>query len=147
MTYTYDPSKIRLYGKDQMRFELGDTATEGSEKSCALCDEEYEAFLQDFPLLTQEKNWLQAKLGLVQAILHKFAFQVDTKIDVLEYDFSSRVAQWEKICAELEEELEELDSKSAVPVLTGCKESSYFKTGMMSGESFYCKNTRKSGRW
>ena len=45
MTYSYDPTQIRARGKDQMRFELGDTQTEGGADTCALADEEYEAVL------------------------------------------------------------------------------------------------------
>ena len=47
MTYSYDPTKIRARGKDQMRFELGDTQTEGGADTCVLADEEYEAMLAD----------------------------------------------------------------------------------------------------
>lgn len=43
MTYSYDPTQIRARGKDQMRFELGDTQTDGGADTCALADEEYEA--------------------------------------------------------------------------------------------------------
>ena len=35
MTYSYDPARIRERGKDQMRFELGDTVTEGGADTCA----------------------------------------------------------------------------------------------------------------
>ena len=47
MTYSYDPTQIRARGKDQMRFELGDTQTDGGADTCALADEEYEAVLAD----------------------------------------------------------------------------------------------------
>ena len=40
-TYQYEPGNIAEYGKDRMRFELGDVMVEGKEKTCALCDEEY----------------------------------------------------------------------------------------------------------
>ena len=36
MTYSYDPTKIRERGKDQMRFELGDTVTEGGADTCSV---------------------------------------------------------------------------------------------------------------
>ena len=38
-TYQYEPENIAKYGKDRMRFELGDVMVEGKEKTCALCDE------------------------------------------------------------------------------------------------------------
>ena len=45
MTYTYDPLKIKDRGKDQMRFEIGDTLVDGGADTCALSDEEYEGML------------------------------------------------------------------------------------------------------
>ena len=36
MTYSYDPAQIRARGEDQMRFELGDTQTEGGESREAM---------------------------------------------------------------------------------------------------------------
>ena len=36
-TYQYEPGNIAKYGKDRMRFELGDVMVEGKEKTCALC--------------------------------------------------------------------------------------------------------------
>lgn len=137
MNYTYDPRKIRDGGKDQMRFELGDTAVEQGALGCALSDEEYETFLLD--LVQGKKPWLVAKISLVKVVLHKFAFQVDTKIDVLEYDFSSRVAHWEKLLAILEKEL----NSCAVPVLTGGKSPPYFIPDMMNNKSpLYGKRKR-----
>ncbi|MGO5028967.1 hypothetical protein [Candidatus Agathobaculum pullicola] len=47
-TYTYDPSMITLKGKDQMRFELGDTVIQGGNMTAALCDEEYEAIITKY---------------------------------------------------------------------------------------------------
>ena len=36
-TYQYEPGNIAEYGKDRMRFELGDVMVEGKEKDlCAL---------------------------------------------------------------------------------------------------------------
>ena len=39
--YTYEPALIGEYGKDRMRFELGDTMVQDGKLTCALCDEEY----------------------------------------------------------------------------------------------------------
>ena len=61
MTYSYDPTKIKARGKDQMRFELGDTQTDGGADTCALADEEYEAVLAG--LKAGKKAWLYAKTG------------------------------------------------------------------------------------
>lgn len=46
-TYQYEPGNIAEYGKDRMRFELGDVMVEGKEKTCALCDEEYNAVIPE----------------------------------------------------------------------------------------------------
>ena len=85
MTYSYDPTQIRARGKDQMRFELGDTQTDGGADTCALADEEYEAVLAG--LKAGKKAWLCAKLAVLEAILFKMSYQVDTRIDVLQYGF------------------------------------------------------------
>ena len=67
MTYSYDPAKIRERGKDRMRFELGDTVTEGGADTCALSDEEYNAVLEG--LKDDKKAWIHAKLAVLQAIM------------------------------------------------------------------------------
>ncbi len=95
MTYSYDPTQIRAGGKDQMRFELGDTQVGGGAKTCALADEEYEAVLAG--LKEGKKAWLFAKLSLLEAILLKMSYQVDTKIDVLQYSFGNRADRWQKM--------------------------------------------------
>ena len=69
MTYSYDPTKIRERGKDQMRFELGDTVTEGGADTCALSDEEYNAVLEG--LKEGKKAWMRAKLAVLEAIMFK----------------------------------------------------------------------------
>ena len=95
MTYSYDPTQIRAGGKDQMRFELGDTQVEGGADTCALADEEYNAVLTG--LKEGKKAWLFAKLSLLEAILLKMSYQVDTKIDVLQYSFGDRAERWQKM--------------------------------------------------
>ena len=92
MNYTYDPTKIRERGKDQMRFELGDTEVEGGKETTALSDEEYEAYLDG--LKEGRKAWLFAKLGVLEAICIKMQYMVNTKIDVLSYDFGERAKRW-----------------------------------------------------
>ena len=42
MAYNYDPAAVAVYGKDRMRFELGDTMVEGGPDTTALTDEEIE---------------------------------------------------------------------------------------------------------
>lgn len=134
MTYSYDPKKIRLGGKDQMRFELGDTAVhEGAEWS-ALSDEEYFAFLgtekknEKSPRNWSKQKWLSMKIALVEGILHRLSFQVDTKIDSLSYEFSPRIGQWQLIYEGLKKE----ESLSlGLPVVSGSgKKKDYFWSGI-----------------
>ena len=57
-TYTYEPAMITSYGKDRMRFELGDVMVDGRERTCALSDEEYIVLSDD---VQSEKDWKRAK--------------------------------------------------------------------------------------
>lgn len=125
MTYSYDPTKIRGYGKDQMRFELGDTLTDGGDETTALSDEEYIAILEG----VSADTWSQAKLSILNAILHKLAFQVDTKIDTLEYSFSDRVSHWETLYETLKEEVEKTTSQRSVPSMAPMSQG-HFWDGM-----------------
>ena len=99
-TYTYDPSMITLKGKDQMRFELGDTVIQGGNMTTALCDEEYEAIIAKYP-----DNWLMAKFQCLDAIVMRFAYEVDTKIDGLSYSLSDRYPRWKALYDDLKAEL------------------------------------------
>ena len=98
-TYTYNPSKIKEYGKDRMRFELGDTLVEGAEITSPLCDEEYNAIIED------AVSWRKAKFELLRAIAMKLSFQADsTSIDGLSYSFGSRAERWMKMYEKAEKE-------------------------------------------
>ncbi len=55
--YTYEPGNITEFGKDRMRFELGDTMVEGLADTTALTDEEIQAAIDAYP-----KKWKRAKL-------------------------------------------------------------------------------------
>lgn len=112
-TYTYDPTLIGAYGLDKMRFQLGDTAVLDREFGCVLCDEEYLALLPPLPITAH--SWLASKCTLVEGILHKLAYQVDTKIDVLEYDLSSRINYWQTLYLQLLDELAKTESNVSVP--------------------------------
>ena len=71
-TYQYEPGNIAEYGKDRMRFELGDVMVEGKEKTCALCDEEYNAVIPEkVPTAMYEdlKKDLKASAASAEAIL------------------------------------------------------------------------------
>ena len=129
MTYSYDPAKIRERGKDQMRFELGDTETEGGKDTCALSDEEYAAYTED--LREGKKAWLFAKLAVLEAICIKMQYMVNTRIDVLSYDFGERASRWLKMRDALKKEIL---AASSVPTMAPSIENSppYFHKEMKS---------------
>ena len=129
MTYSYDPTKIRERGKDQMRFELGDTETEGGKDTCALSDEEYAAYTED--LREGKKAWLFAKLAVLEAICIKMQYMVNTRIDVLSYDFGERASRWLKMMDALKKEIL---AASSVPTMAPSIENSppYFHKEMKS---------------
>jgi len=128
MTYTYEPTRIRELGKDQMRFELGDTLTDGGAATCALSDEEYIAMLEG--IVPGKKAWLGAKLQIVEAILLKLSYPVDTKIDVLTYGLGKRAQHWKDLYEMLRAELQ---GNSCVPTIADSAASKppYFHTDMM----------------
>lgn len=99
--YTYDPSKINEYGKDRMRFELGDTIVERGPMTSPLCDEEYLAVIGD----GKEKGWKRAKLRCLEAIVMKLAYEVDTSVDGLSYSFNDRAKRWWDMYNQLKKEL------------------------------------------
>lgn len=92
MTFTYDPSKITEKGKDQMRFELGDTVVDMEGITSPLCDEEYSAILGKYV-----DSWKKAKLKCLEAIVMKLAYEVDTSVGGLSYSLSSRYDRWKKM--------------------------------------------------
>ena len=129
MTYSYDPAKIRERGKDQMRFELGDTETEGGKDTCALSDEEYAAYTED--LREGKKAWLFAKLAVLEAICIKMQYMVNTRIDVLSYDFGERASRWLKMRDALKKEI--LAASSVPPMAPSIENSPpYFHKEMKS---------------
>ena len=99
-TYTYDPTKIRAGGKDQMRFELGDTSVDGASETCVLMDEEYAAIIAQFP-----DSWKRAKFELVQSILQRYSHEVNTTIGPLSHQYKGRYENWRETYEELKKEL------------------------------------------
>lgn len=127
MKYSYDPTKIKARGKDQMRFELGDTLTDGGADTCALADEEYEAVLNG--VKDGKKAWQYAKLAILEAILFKMSYQVDTKIDVLQYSFGDRAERWQKLYDTLKKQVR---ATASIPTLAPSitETPPYFHKGM-----------------
>ena len=127
MTDSYDPAKIRERGKDRMRFELGDTVTEGGADTCALSDEEYNAVLEG--LKDDKKAWIHAKLAVLEAIMFRFSYQVDTKVDVLQYGLGDRAAHWKQLYDDLKKQAR---ASVSVPAMASAIQNTppYFHTGM-----------------
>ena len=127
MTYSYDPKNIKKHGKDQMRFELGDTQVAGEADTCALCDEEYEAMLEG--VSTNRRAWLIAKLAIVEAILLKLSYQVNTKVDVLSYALGDRAEHWKDLYEMLKDEIK---ANTGVPTMDdqASRKPPYFTTSM-----------------
>ena len=72
-TYTYEPAMITSYGKDRMRFELGDVMVDGKERTCALSDEEYIVLCDD---VQSAKDWKRAKLKCLESIFRRFSLNL-----------------------------------------------------------------------
>lgn len=89
MAYTYNPENIMEAGKDRMRFELGDTMTEGQADTTALSDEEIQAAIEMYP-----GRWKKAKLALLESLCRRFAYEVDTKTDSLWLYMQERAKLW-----------------------------------------------------
>ena len=103
-TYQYEPGNIAEYGKDRMRFELGDVMVEGKEKTCALCDEEYNAVIPE--KVPTARQWKKAKLRCLESIMRKFAFEPDTKVGPLSLSMGERAKLWKEMYEDLKKDLE-----------------------------------------
>lgn len=139
LTYTYMPEKIAEYGKDQMRFELGDVMVEGGAETTALSDQEIEAILSCYTSHIQKK-WKHAKLKLLESICRRFSYEVTEKIGPLSQNLGERAILWRKDYEELKKELKNSSVPKINNSLNTCKEANgYFYHGMM-------KNPELDGR-
>ncbi|MCM1245501.1 MAG: hypothetical protein NC293_07650 [Roseburia sp.] len=128
-TYTYDSKKIKEYGKDRMRFELGDTMIEGGSDTTALTDEEIQAAVELYP-----GAWKKAKLMLLESICRRFAYEVDTKTGPLSLSLQDRAKMWR---ADYEALKQEVTLASASVPLSVCENhggNAYFHTDMQKNE-------------
>lgn len=122
--YNYDPAKIVEFGIDRMRFELGDTMTDGGAQTSALTDEEIDAALTAHP-----KSWKRAKLFLLESLCRRFSYEVDTKTGPVTLGLNDRAKRWREDYEKLEKEVK-LESY-AVPEFDGSGSGEpYFYTGM-----------------
>lgn len=120
--YTYDPTQIAKGGKDQMRFELGDTMVEGGSDTCALSDAEYTAIIEATP------RWKKAKLRCIESILFRFSYEVDTTVGKLSLSLNQRLEAWKKLRDELKAEVETAAPVANPQAISG---NHYFRVGMM----------------
>ncbi len=127
-SYTYNPAKLGEKGKDRMRFELGDTMVEGEAQTCALSDEEYAAILDIY-----QDKWRRAKLALIESILRRFSYEVDTRVGPLSLSLSQRLEVWKAMYQELKKEC----AGACVPSskLMAIDGEHYFYAGMMENKN------------
>lgn len=123
-TYSYNPSNLKEKGKDLMRFELGDTMTEGKSDTCALTDEEITAAIETYP-----KSWKRAKLMLLESIFRRFSYEVDTKTGPLSLSLSERAKLWKEDYENLKEEVKR-ESQHPPTVYGRQKSRPYFTPDM-----------------
>lgn len=136
-TYIYEPENVINPGKDRMRFELGDTMTEGGADTAALTDEEIQAALAVHP-----KSWKRAKLMLLESLCRRFAYEVDSKTGPLWLYMQARAKIWREDYEKLKKEV---SAEACIPSLGGggsggCNKPPYFYAGMQ-------RNERAEGRW
>ncbi len=120
-TFTYDPRNIGEAGKDRMRFELGDMLVENPMERY-LSDEEITAVIEG------SRSWKRAKLALVESLLHRFAYEVDTRSGPVEWKLSQRYQAWKKLRDELKGETAVAGSMPPAP--SSAKRPPYFYEGM-----------------
>lgn len=127
--YSYDSAKISEYGKDRMRFELGDIMVEGGADTAALTDEEIETVVAACP-----NKWKRAKLMLLESLYRRFSYEVDTRTGPLTLSLQSRAKLWKEEYEALKKEVA-LESCS-VPKFGGVTDGKqpYFFSGMQKNE-------------
>lgn len=128
-SYTYDPGKIKEYGKDRMRFELGDTMVEGGSDTTALADEEIQAAVE-----LHSKAWNKAKLMLLESLCRRFAYEPDTKTGPLSLSLQGRAEMWRKDYEALKKEVSIASISVPLSICEGNGREAYFHTDMQRNE-------------
>lgn len=126
--YSYDPSKIGEHGKDRMRFELGDIASDGAEFDSYLADEEIEA------VIASEKTWGRAKVRLIESVCRALSYEVDTKAGPLSLAYGDRAERWRRMLEEARAEDVSIASSVAASVRGNAQGEAYFYAGMHHNE-------------
>ena len=124
LSYTYDGTNIVEHGKDRMRFELGDVMVDDGARNAYLSDEEIEAMIE-----ANKPSWLRAKLALVESVLRRFSYEVDTQSGPLRLSLNQRYAAWKDMYDKLKSEA---DAASSIPDYgaIGKRRPPYFYEGM-----------------
>lgn len=132
MTYSYNPELIGEFGKDRMRFELGDTFVEEEEKTAYLSDEEISAVIEN------SSTWKKAKFQLVESLIRRFAYEVDEKTSPAEWSWHQRFENWKKLRDELKSSA---DAESISPLGNSnpskLKRPPYFFEDMHANRNFF----------
>lgn len=137
-TYTYEPDHIKENGKDRMRFELGDTMVEGGVETCALCDEEYTAALSIYP-----NSWRRAKLALLESVVRRFSYEVDTKVGPLSLSLRQRAEAWKAMYDDLKAECAAMGALTANP--KALSRPPYFYEGMHDNREMGSTRGKRGG--
>lgn len=104
---------------------MGDTLVAEPEKSAYLSDEEITA------VIGSSSSWKRAKFRLVETLLHRFMYEVDTKIKEAEWKLSQRIKFWQDLYKRLKAELEAEELMGGDFGFTGKKiRPPIFKIGM-----------------
>ena len=138
-TYSYDATKIGERGKDRMRFELGDIMVEGMEQTSALSDEEYNAIIQAYP-----GKWKKAKLALIESIMRRFSYEVDTDVGPLSLSLRQRYDDWKAMYDQLKKEVCAATVPSANPA--AINGGHYFTEGLHNNPNAGGTEAKGGGR-
>lgn len=106
MTFTFDPSAIDDRGLNQLRFELGDVFVDEPEKTAYLTDEEI------LTVLSSSATFKRAKFRLIESLLRRFSYEVDTKVADMDLKLHQRINAWEREFKRLKAEIDGEDVAS-----------------------------------
>lgn len=106
VTFTFDPSAIDDRALNQLRFELGDVFVNEPEKTAYLSDEEI------LTVLSTSATFKRAKLRLIESLLRRFSYEVDTKVADMDLKLHQRIDAWEREFKRLKAEVDGEDVAS-----------------------------------
>lgn len=127
--YTYEPKNITEFGKDRMRFELGDIMVDGGSDTTALTDEEIQAAISSYP-----KSWKRAKLLLLESLYRRFSYEVDSKTGPLWLYMHDRAELWKRDYDDLKKEISAGACNVPKSSIMGHSKPPYFYSGMHQNE-------------